>query len=100
MSTPRAIILHASTPTADTRHYRCQNPLELSEAVAHEIQRAGDPTPIMRWMEEDRFYQFWSRVFDPSTNPLEAHPTPGACLYSDAVLGGTVDTVLWVEETS
>lgn len=100
MSTPRAIILHASTPNADSRHYRCQNPLELSDAVAHEIQRAGDPTPITRWMEEDRFYEFWTYVFGLSTKAQEASPTPGACLYSDAILGGTVDTILWVEQST
>ena len=99
MSTPRAIILHASTPNTDTRHYRCQNPLELSDAVACEIQRAGDPTPITRWMEEDRFYYFWTHIFSSSTNRLRDFPAPGACLYSDANLGGTVDTVLWVEES-
>lgn len=96
MTDTRAMLLQAAVVGELPRIHVCKDALELSDALASEMERAHDPTPVMRWIETPRFYDYWKACFEGSGGAMGNPPRPRPCLYMDASRRYTLATVLTV----
>lgn len=98
--TKHVLILHAAQMNANLRRYLCLTGLDLSNALSAEVELAGDPTTIVRWMQTDEFHAFWKACLFPP-GAAELPPAPRHCWYLEALSGDRVElSVTAFERTS